>query len=174
MADVVALRGYADTRVSDLLSYAGMSRRTFYTHFDNIEDCFFAAHAAIRDDALTVLDQPPLTDAPAEIQLTAAVEHLLTHFAGWPNHAMLLMVHVLGAGPLGVREYERTMVALARRLIACLGDEFTDPHDEPQLIAQAVIGAMQRVVQLGLLGGKPQALNRLAPTLAAVAMRMAA
>jgi AcrR family transcriptional regulator len=36
-------RGYAATRVSDVLERTGISRRTFYAHFANREECFFAA-----------------------------------------------------------------------------------------------------------------------------------
>jgi AcrR family transcriptional regulator len=150
-----------------------MSRRTFYGHFDNVEDCFLAAYEAIRDDALAVLDSAPV-DAPPEERLAEALEALLGHFAAWPDHAMLLMVHILGAGPDMVAEHERTMSRLARRLADCLGGSYGDAHGEPLLVAHAAIGAMQRVVQVGLLRDAPRSLPRLGPTLTAVALRMAA
>jgi AcrR family transcriptional regulator len=174
MIEVIDQRGYADTRVRDLLTLARMSRRTFYREFDNIEDCFFAAYQAVRDDILEVLDRTRVPDAPPHEQLSQSIEALLGHFAAWPSHGMLALVHVAGAGPLALAEHERTVAQLERRLIACLGSDYGSAHGEPHLVAQAIIGAIQRLLQLGLLGGHPQSLRRLGPTLTAVALRMAA
>src|SRR5437763_1000735 len=44
MADSVAAKGYAATSVADVLALAGVSRKTFYEHFGDKEDCFLAAY----------------------------------------------------------------------------------------------------------------------------------
>src|SRR5215218_1105093 len=43
MAASVADKGYAGTTVSDVVAGAGVSRKTFYEHFRDKEDCFLAA-----------------------------------------------------------------------------------------------------------------------------------
>jgi AcrR family transcriptional regulator len=174
MADAVDTRGYAETRVSDVLELARMSRRTFYGHFDNVEDCFLAAYEAVRADALGVLDGALVAGASAHEQLAATIHALLDHFAAWPTHAMLLMVHITGAGPRALAEHERTMAQLAGRLTACLGGADHKLDARPDLVAQAMIGALQRLLQLGLREDHPRALARMGPTLTAVAMRIAA
>lgn len=174
MADVVATRGYAETRVSDLLARSRTSRRTFYRHFANVEDCFFATYQAIRDDAFAVLTASTQVGEHADDRLAAAIDGLLARFATWPAHAMFLMVHVTGAGPAALREHERTMSEFARRLTACMGDEYGAAQGEPHVVAQAVIGAMQRLVQFGLTTETASALPRMGPALTAVALRMAA
>jgi AcrR family transcriptional regulator len=174
MVDAVAARGYAGTRVRDVLALARMSRRTFYGHFDNVEDCFFAAYEAIRDDTLGLLDEALTSSSSAEQRLARAIDALLAHFAAWPSHALVLMVHAAGAGPQALAEHERTMAQLARRLSACLGARHGATYEEPDLVAQAVIGALQRLLQLGLLDDHPQGLTRMGPTLTAVALRIAA
>jgi hypothetical protein len=121
-----------------------------------------------------VLDAAIVPGAPPRAQLGRSIDALLAHFAAWPTHGMLLMVHVAGAGPLALAEHERTMTRLERRLIACLGSDDGEGHGEPHLVAQAIIGAIQRLLALDLLGDQPQALTRLGPTLTAVALRMAA
>src|SRR5438552_15273623 len=40
MASVVGERGYAATTISDVVKAASISRRTFYEHFQDKEDCF--------------------------------------------------------------------------------------------------------------------------------------
>jgi AcrR family transcriptional regulator len=47
MIEVVAARGYADTRVVDVIGTAGVSRKTFYELFDSKEDCFLAAYDSL-------------------------------------------------------------------------------------------------------------------------------
>jgi AcrR family transcriptional regulator len=174
IADVVASRGYAETRVSDLLVHACISRRTFYRHFDNLEECFFAAYEAIREDALAVLTASAQASEHADDQVAAAIDGLLARFAAWPAHALLLLVHVSGAGPVALAEHERTMGEFARRLVACFGGEYGTAQGEPHVVAHAVIGAMQRLVQLGLASDSPSSLPRMGPALTAVALRMAA
>jgi len=44
VADSVATKGYAATSVADILVLAGVSRRTFYEHFQDKEACFLAAY----------------------------------------------------------------------------------------------------------------------------------
>src|SRR5262249_32434246 len=44
IADSVAKKGYPDTSVADVIALAGVSRRTFYEHFKDKEDCFLAAY----------------------------------------------------------------------------------------------------------------------------------
>jgi len=46
IADSVAEKGYAETSVADVIALAGVSRRTFYEHFKDKEDCFLAAYDA--------------------------------------------------------------------------------------------------------------------------------
>jgi AcrR family transcriptional regulator len=44
IADAVAEKGYAATTVADVIEHAGVSRKTFYEHFSDKEDCFLAAY----------------------------------------------------------------------------------------------------------------------------------
>ena len=46
MAEVVASKGYGAVAVRDVIARAGVSRKTFYEHFDNKEECFLAAYDA--------------------------------------------------------------------------------------------------------------------------------
>src|SRR5262249_37936811 len=43
LAIAVAAKGYDATTVADIIGAAGVSRRTFYKHFDSKQDCFLAA-----------------------------------------------------------------------------------------------------------------------------------
>ena len=43
VADAVAEKGYAATTVADIVALAGVSRKSFYEHFDDKESCFLAS-----------------------------------------------------------------------------------------------------------------------------------
>ena len=63
MADAVASKGYAGTTVADVVAGAGVSRKTFYEHFRDKEECFLAAFDAGVDLLLAAIvgAQPPAT-----------------------------------------------------------------------------------------------------------------
>src|SRR2546421_4217944 len=46
MAEAVAAKGYGAATVADVVAGAGVSRRTFYEHFSDKEECFLAAYDA--------------------------------------------------------------------------------------------------------------------------------
>ena len=50
IAEAVAEKGYAATTVADVVGRAGVSRKTFYEHFADKEECFLAAWDAGRRD----------------------------------------------------------------------------------------------------------------------------
>jgi AcrR family transcriptional regulator len=174
MAAAAGERGYAETRVSDVLERSGISRRTFYRYFTNREDCFLAAYDAIVSDLERLLDGARFDGSPWESDVAQGLGVVLEHFAAWPAHARVLLVEVLCAGPRGLKRHERTIARLAARLAAC-------PSWLPgscdglarEEIAQAALGAMLRVVQLRVLADETQALSGLAAVLAALLARTA-
>ena len=52
MIEVVAERGYPETRVVDVIGVAGVSRKTFYELFASKEDCFLAAYDVLLGNLL--------------------------------------------------------------------------------------------------------------------------
>ncbi len=45
IAAAVAYHGYEDTKITDVVELAGVSRPTFYEHFEGKDQCFDAAYA---------------------------------------------------------------------------------------------------------------------------------
>jgi AcrR family transcriptional regulator len=157
MAAAAAEHGFAQVRVDDVTLLARGSRRTFYTYFDDREDCLLAAHQAAFDDCMMAVD-----GAGA---LRLALSGLMTYLAAWPAHAHLLLVEVLAAGPVGVRRHEAAMDALARRLVACLGPLHPAGGLSAETLAQARFGALYRLVQQRVASGQQRTLPSLTPVL---------
>src|SRR2546423_602659 len=61
MAETVAEKGYAATTVADVVARAGVSRRTFYEHFADREECFLGAY----DTAVQLMLDHLLAEAAA-------------------------------------------------------------------------------------------------------------
>src|SRR3954470_14651790 len=103
IANVVAEKGYAGTRVADITEYAGVSRKTFYELFTDKEDCFLAAY-----DAITALLMERMANGLAAVadrsweeKVSALLGEFLRFLAAEPAFARMCIVEVLGSGPRG-------------------------------------------------------------------------
>jgi AcrR family transcriptional regulator len=160
MAQCAAVNGFLDVTVDDVIVAAKASRRTFYEHFANREECLLATYDAIRDDTLRIVVEA----GPA---LEPALGALLRYFAAWPAHARVLCIDILAAGPTGLARHERTMALLATEVV-----RYQDPslrrapgalrNDD---VAHAVLGAVHRIIQRRLIDGRASTLPRLAPAI---------
>jgi AcrR family transcriptional regulator len=101
MIDVVAERGYPETRVVDVIEVAGVSRKTFYELFTSKEDCFLAAYDVLLGNLLgdTASGYEASPDAPWAERIAAAMRELLDHLARHPAEARFAIVEVRAAGP---------------------------------------------------------------------------
>src|SRR5690242_1893989 len=57
VAESVAEQGYATTTVADIIARARLSRRTFYEHFADKEECFLAAYDTVAGQLLSAVGQ---------------------------------------------------------------------------------------------------------------------
>jgi AcrR family transcriptional regulator len=113
IANVVAEKGYAATRVADITEYAGVSRKTFYELFTDKEDCFLAAY-----DAITALlmermagGLADVADGSWEARVRALLGEFLRFLAAEPAFARMCIVEVLGSGPKGLARRDAAIEA---------------------------------------------------------------
>src|SRR5918911_1380211 len=87
MAAAVADKGYGATTVGDVVAGAGVSRKTFYEHFRDKEDCFLAAFdSGVNDLLAAIVAAEP--DGPGwKASLRARVRAYLSMLAGHPDFA---------------------------------------------------------------------------------------
>jgi AcrR family transcriptional regulator len=55
VAEAVAEQGYAATTVADIIARARLSRRTFYEHFSDKQECFLAAYDTVVEQLLSAI-----------------------------------------------------------------------------------------------------------------------
>src|ERR1700710_1608453 len=97
VVDAVVEHGYNATTIAQLTGPAWASRRTFYEHFADKEECFLAAYemvvAHVRDSLREAGDLPSWPD-----RVRAALATLLRIFAADPTIARFLLLESLAAG----------------------------------------------------------------------------
>src|SRR4051794_30349919 len=110
MMRAVASKSYSNVTVADVVSGAGVSRRTFYEHFEDKEECFLAAYETgtevLIGDILETLRGLP-ADARWRGRLRAALQSYTEALAAEPEFARTFLIDVLGAGPKAVQARQR-------------------------------------------------------------------
>jgi AcrR family transcriptional regulator len=164
VVETVAEKGFADSTVADVVARGGVSRRTFYEHFDDKLDCFLTAYR-VHAEALERRVQAAVAAAPPPDRLRVGLVTYLEHLAAVPTFARVLTIDILGAGPraLEIREEMRLRWAATYRALS-------DDDD----VLRALVGGIAELVQARLLAGEAETLPELAPKLEAFVRAMAA
>jgi AcrR family transcriptional regulator len=113
IANVVAEKGYAGTRVADITDYAGVSRKTFYELFTDKEECFLAAFDAITKLLMDRMAQAltDLSDGNWRLKVRALLGEFLRFLAAEPAFARMCIVEVLGSGAAGLARRDAAIEA---------------------------------------------------------------
>jgi AcrR family transcriptional regulator len=168
-AAAFARDGFAAASAEGIARSAGMSKATFYAHFDNKEDAILALfdHAAERVMGAIVIAARDAGSDPA-LRLSAGVRAFLQTMAAEPDWARTLLVEIVGAGPLAAERRDavfstfadvlhRENAEAARRGLAV---RLASPHD-----AYALIAAMAELVSRQIRLGVPPAIEDLEPVI---------
>ncbi len=116
LAVALAYHGYEDTKITDVVELAGLSRATFYEHFRGKEACFAAAYEDGVERLAEVVDAAVSEELDWEGRLSAGLRAGLDFLAADPALAHLLLVEALAAARPARLEHERSLVRLAEAL----------------------------------------------------------
>ena len=174
-ASVFARSGYADASAEAIAREAGMSKATFYEHFDNKEDCI----VALFDAAVGVLDGAMRAAGEAQAasdlrtRVQATVRAFLQVLSDYPDESQTLLVEIVGAGP---RAMERRDAALDRIATAIDGYNQVDAErgaarrfasfDD----AFAIVGAVVELASRHLRTRRTEDIRELEPVVERVAL----
>ena len=65
LAEAIAEKGYAAATIADVVRHARVSKRTFYEHFADKEECFLALYSDSSDELLALIAEAAWGDEPA-------------------------------------------------------------------------------------------------------------
>ncbi len=145
MVQAVNERGVVATTISDLVARAGISRRTFYEHFENKEDCLLATYdAVVESEVQRLLGVYASTEGWLE-QLEAMIRALFEAIADRPDAARLICVEMGASGAVGV---ERWADGAARfeRFISRGFEQAPGTGTIPDPVARAIVGALRKII----------------------------
>lgn len=165
VADVVSLVGYQAMSVEDVVSAAGVSRRTFYDTFKSKEAAFLAAYDEIGMRlVLAVKDAYEQSETFPE-GVVACLRTFLEFTASVPHYADMCIVEVLAAGPPALERRNAVMKAMAD-LLELGAATMKDGITPPKLTAETIVGGIYEVVYTRVLQGRTIELPQLLPDLA--------
>ncbi len=99
VAEAVAEQGFVTTTVADIIARARLSRRTFYEHFADKEECFLAAYDTVVEQLLAAVGQAYEQADGWTQKVHDGLETFLAYLAAEPAFARMCIVEVVAAGP---------------------------------------------------------------------------
>ena len=162
MTLTVGQSSFRDARIADVIARAGVSRKTFYEHFEDKEDCFVAAYQAGLAQLLQVTMEA--FDAQDEWvdRLRAGLTALLNALACDPGMARICFVEVMAAGPKAVERRNEAMRGFAG--IYDAGREATD-RELPAFTGLGMMGGLSEILYREIVAGATAELPQLIPEL---------
>jgi AcrR family transcriptional regulator len=138
-------RGFVATTISDLVARAGVSRRSFYEHFENKEQCLLGTYDALIERLTVRIADRFEPDADWTQQIEAFVSELFEASSDRPDAARLVSVEMGAAGPVGIERWARD----ADRLAAFVSYIFKGAPGESKLpppLARGIVGALRTIL----------------------------
>lgn len=167
-----AEKGFGYVVVADVISEAGVSRKAFYEHFADFEDCWFQAY----ETAVEVLFGEMIAaavgaDGAADPRagLGAGIAALARNVAQEPQVAHATIVDITGGGPLGLSADHATMERWANLLLTTWDhSDASKATDQRKLAALAAVSIVTGICRDHLVAGTTDALPAISDQITAL------
>jgi len=158
--DVAGEQGWEAMTLAQVVTRAGLSKRTVYDLFEDKLDCFLAAARELID-RVSALTLAAYRGARTPREGFAAGVHALLRYCGEnPRPARVYLVETATAGPSGAALWSEHMEAMSQRADCAFGELRADL---PAHAGSMAIGGVYRVAQARVLAGQARQLPDLAP-----------
>jgi AcrR family transcriptional regulator len=164
VARAMAEHGYAHLTVEHVIEAAGVSRTTFYEHFDNKQEAVLLAHDVVFERFLGSLVRACNSEREWPLKVKGAIGTTIAFAVAEPEQAQLLALDALAADVDVTRRVLASNDHLAGLLSA--GRQH-DPRgaDLPDLTEKALVGAVSAIIAGRLMNGEAERLPELEPEL---------
>ena len=164
----VAEKGFAAATIDDIVRRAGVSKKTFYEHFQDKEDCFLGAYEKAGDELFQHVRDAHLAETDWLARTRAGIGAYLRWLAAEPALARVFLIEVAAAGPRAAacRERLRDRYAdLMRELQEEARAGRSALPELPEEVFQALVAAVDDVVVRRIRAGRAERLPELEPLL---------
>ncbi|HEU4943788.1 MAG TPA: TetR/AcrR family transcriptional regulator [Solirubrobacterales bacterium] len=166
MLRATAELGYREVSVQEVLDRAGVSRPTFYEHFENKEDCFLAAFDSAATRLRERLERAALDGENWRERLRLSLEELLRFVSEDPDAAMSLVVDGRAACPDALTRRDELLDHFSSCLDSQVRAEVPANEPAPSAIAAAgIVGGIEALLYSRLNRGEADDLRSLLPSL---------
>jgi AcrR family transcriptional regulator len=165
LAHAVARRGYAAVTIADIVRAAHLSKRTFYEHFADKDECFLAAYHESSEMLLSLIAAAIDQAAPWQEQIRAAMHAYLAGLEALPHFARTFLVEIQAAGARALKARRKVHEQFAEQIRGFVEDaRRRDATLRPlhPTLAAALVGGINELVLLHLESGA-QRFTDLAP-----------
>jgi AcrR family transcriptional regulator len=160
LAAALAYHGYEDTKIADIIELAGLSRATFYEHFQGKEPCFAAAYEDGVERLAAAVEEAVQGERGWANQLSAGLGAGLEFLAASPSLAHLLLVESLAAARPARLQHERSLERLAEVLRPPAADR-PEGKAIPEETARLLAGGLASHLSGRVLAGEVERLPEL-------------
>jgi AcrR family transcriptional regulator len=154
--------GYERVSVQDVIERAKASRATFYTHFEDKEDCFVAAYREATDWLYQRLETVAKRQQSWKEGLRAALAELLEFCANQPAIARAIFVEAPAAGGDAMAQHDLLMERLSGAFDGARR-EISSRQAPPPVTAAFMVGAIETLVRTKLMSDQPETAPEMLP-----------
>lgn len=137
--------GFVATTISDLVAGAGVSRRSFYEHFANKEECLLATYDALIGRLTARIVEAYDAEDEWTNQIEAFVRALFEASSDRPDAARLVSVEMGAAGPVGIERWARDAERLSQ-FVTYIFERAPGEGTVPAPMARAIVGALRTIL----------------------------
>jgi AcrR family transcriptional regulator len=162
----VAEKGYAALTVADVSAAARVSRRTFYEHFSDKEDCFMAAIGAGTTEVLAAMAAAGAQGRDLHAAVRASIDAYLRGFVERPAFARAFNVEILASGARGLEfraEVHQRFAEMYQVLAEQLRERGAAIPDIPPIAFRLATGAFDEILLEWVRQDRIAELEQLAP-----------
>ena len=162
MADLVGHDGYTATTVANVLAYAGVSRKAFYKHFANKQECFLEAYDAITADNQREIERAYAEAADPAEGAQLAIAKLFERAINNPGGVRIALIDAGVVGQAGIERREKLMGEYEGLLRDMLGLPI-GPGAVPNPVLRGIVGGFNGVLYSHLRSDRLEQLYELIP-----------
>jgi AcrR family transcriptional regulator len=162
--------GYPALTVAAILERAGVSRKTFYEHFADKEECFLAAYDVVVEGLVRAVSDAYNREDAWRDKVRNGLAEFLRFLAAEPNFARMCIVEVLAAGPSALQRRDGAMRMFRVFFEAGRQEVSPDMPPLPQLVSESVVGAIYEIIYSRILRSRTEELPDLLPDLMYIAL----
>jgi AcrR family transcriptional regulator len=170
MLEAIGEKGYVATTVSDVVGRAGVSRKAFYQHFANKEECFLATYDTIAKEARRRVARAFRDAEGRPDRLEVAIRAVFEAAMENPDAMRLAITEIIAVGPAGIERRERAIIEYAQLiregLLTSPGSSADAATALPDTTLRAMVGGLNRVLVACLYGSRRTKPLELVPELA--------